>query len=360
MAATISATDTELQKPVNVIFQQTFLRQAMARCPYFVGSESAELIQHGGSATAKWRRYENISPSTTALAELTTTAAYGQGRDATAFSFTDVTATVAKYGQHSFITEEADLFNFSGQFDQLFRVHGIAAGRSANQLQRNIAEDNLTIIRAGGAASDGAIVNKIALTNIEAALLTLDVNSAQTFMPMTNGSVNQGTSPILPAFWAICHPYQGYDIAKMAGFIPVTNYAGQTRTAVGEIGAIQTAGRACRVITSEDATVDANAGGAVGTTGFRSTGGSTVDLFSCVIFGMNCLGSVGLGSSWSDGIYQAGDDLGPFTIRVGTPTVSPADPYGELTILSHKFWWAGTVLNSGWGRCIRSAATLVS
>lgn len=51
MALTISATDTELQKPVNVMFNQTLLRNARARAPYFAGTQKGVVTTQGGTAT---------------------------------------------------------------------------------------------------------------------------------------------------------------------------------------------------------------------------------------------------------------------------------------------------------------------
>src|SRR5687767_10829902 len=110
MALTISATDSELPKPINAVFQQTFLRRAQQHCPYYLGSMPGRLTKQMGTSTIKWRRVEAETPTTTALSELTGTAAYMQGRDADAPSITDVTATVAKYGQFYIVNEEVDLY----------------------------------------------------------------------------------------------------------------------------------------------------------------------------------------------------------------------------------------------------------
>ena len=88
MAQTISATDVELTKPVNVVFQQTFLRRAQQVCPYFTGSVAGVLNKQQGTSTIKWRRIEQETPSTTALTELTTTSSYMQGRDSDTPTFT--------------------------------------------------------------------------------------------------------------------------------------------------------------------------------------------------------------------------------------------------------------------------------
>ncbi|KKL28692.1 hypothetical protein LCGC14_2372630, partial [marine sediment metagenome] len=56
MTITGSAT---LTGPVDVVFQQTLLRNARPLAPYFVASETGELAEHRGTFTVTWRRIEN-------------------------------------------------------------------------------------------------------------------------------------------------------------------------------------------------------------------------------------------------------------------------------------------------------------
>lgn len=358
MAQTISATDTELQKPINAIFQQTLLRNAQARAPYFAGTTPGSIQKNGGTATIKWRRIENLTPTTTALSELTTTASYMQGRDSSAASFTDYTATIAKYGQFYILNEEVDLFNYNGTTDKLMRTLGISAGRSMNMLQRDVVDDNATLVRAAGAASDGVVTSKITAASIYSVINTLSRNSATTFEPMSTGSTNIGTVPILPAYWGFCHPDVAYDIGQLSGFVSVEKYAGQVSTVMGEFGIVSSAGQAVRFIQSEDATLDANAGGSLGSTGLRSTGGSTIDLYTTAIYGMDAIGSVGLGEQYPDGVFRAGDDLGPVeVIAKGLGSGGTSDPYNEIQTLAWKSWHAGKILNANWVRAVRSGAT---
>jgi hypothetical protein len=96
------------------VFVQTFLRRAQQNCPYFMGTDPGQLMKQAGTSTIKWRRIEQETPTTTALTELTTTSSWMQGRDADTPTFTDVTATVAKYGQFYIVNEEVDLYNPNG------------------------------------------------------------------------------------------------------------------------------------------------------------------------------------------------------------------------------------------------------
>jgi N4-gp56 family major capsid protein len=206
MAQTISATDVELTKPVNAVFQQTFLRRAQQNCPYFAGTVPGSLTKQMGTSTIKWRRIEQETPSTTALTELTTTASYMQGRDADTPTFTDVTATVSKYGQFYIVNEEVDLYNPNRTTNELVAVLGESAGRSLNQLMRDVMEDNATQHYAANVASTAAVNTAVTTGDLNYAVNVLTRNSARTFSPMTSGSTNISTAPILPSYWAICPP----------------------------------------------------------------------------------------------------------------------------------------------------------
>lgn len=365
MALTVSATDTEVQKPVNVIYQQMLLENARPLAPYFVGTTPGQIQQNGGSATIKWRRYNTsadhasgIAPTTSALSELTGEASYMQGRSSSTVHFSDVTAAVSKYGQFYILNEEVDVFLPNGTMAGITRTLAISAGRSLNQLQRNVAEDNLTIVQAGGAASDGANSSKITLAAIASVVNTLARNSAMPFAPMATGSQNIGTVPLLQAFWGINHPDVAYDVTQLgSSFTSVEKYAGQVQTLPGEYGAVSVGGYAVRFVQTPDASIDVDSGATVGSSGLRANS-ENVDLYTTVIYGQDCLGSVGLGTSFADGIYRAGDDVAPIQmIAKGRGSGGTSDPFDEISTLAWKSWHAGAELNSNWGRAIRSGAT---
>jgi len=351
----ISATDTELQKPVNVLFQATFLRQAMPLAPYFSGTVSGELEKSKGTSTVKWSRIDEISPSVTPLSELTGNASYMQGRTAAALSRTDVTATVAKYGQFIILNEEVDVFSFSTQADQIFKALGIAAGRSINQLQRNVGEDNATLKYSNG-ASDAAVNTAITMNSIKSVVNTLTKQSAIPFTPTTTGSQNVGTQPILPSYWGLCHPDVAEDVEGLSGFKSVETYASQVATSPGEFGYVKAAGYGVRFIQSPDAGVDSETGALVASTGMR--GGTNIDLYTTLIYGQEAIGSVGLGKPHTDGIFHAGDTLDAIDIiPKDSKSGGTSDPFEEISSLAYKVWHAGTILNTNWVRGIRSAAT---
>ena len=358
MAATISATDTELQKPVNVVFQQTFLRRAQQVLPYFAGTMPGTLSTQGGTSTVKWRRIEQEDPTTTALSELTGTASYMQGRDASTPTFTDVLATVSKYGQYYIVNEEVDLYNPNRTGAELVAVLGESAGRSLNMLMRDVMEDNFTKRYAENGTTDGGVHTPVTVAELNRTGNELTRNSARTFTPMTTGSQNTGTAPILRSYWGICHPDVAHDIAGLTGFKSVETYAGQVAIVEGEFGHYARAGRGIRFVMSEDASIDYNTGAAQSGEDVRALSG-IADLYTIVVYGEDAVGSVGLGMRHTDGIYRAGENNGAFEL-IYTGPGGPGDPFREIRTLAWKAFFAGAILNSNWGRAIRVAATDLS
>jgi N4-gp56 family major capsid protein len=360
MALTVTATDTELQKPVNVVFEQTFLRRAQQVCPYFAGTKAGSISKQMGTSTIKWRRIEQETPSTSALSELTGEAAYMQGRSADTPTFSDVIATVAKYGQFYIVNEEVDLYNPNGTTDELVAVLGESAGRSLNMLMRDVMEDNATARFANNVASAAAVKAVPTVGGFDRIINELGRASARVFMPMTTGSQNIGTAPILPSYWGLTHPDTAYDISKMSGFKSIETYAGQTQTVVGEFGYYNSAGRGIRFVMSEDASVTAGAGAPISAADLRSTSGDA-DLYYTVVYGEDAFGSVGLGKQQTDGIYRAGENKGSFEM-IFHPRGSggTSDPFNEIATLAWKAFFAGASLNANWSRVYVTGSTNLS
>jgi len=358
MALTITDDATILTKPINAVFQQTFLRRAQQVCPYFTGSVPGTLNRQQGTSTVKWRRIEQLAPSTSALSELTGALGFMGGRSSVTPTFTDVLATLSKYGQFYIVNEEVDLYNPNGTTNELIGTLGESAGRSLNQLMRNVVEGSLPQAYANNVASLAAVVAKVATGDLNYTINQLSRNSGRTFTAMSPGAVEIGTVPILPSYWAFCHPDVAADVAALSGFTSVEKYAQQVSIAIGEFGTYSLAGRGLRFIQSEDASISAGAGAS--STTVRNTT-SVADVYSVSVIAQDALGSVGLGMRHTDGTYKAGDNTGGWEI-INHPLGSSgaADPFNEIATLSYKTFFAGAVLNSKWGFSIRCASGLIN
>lgn len=356
-------TTTTISGPVNVVFQETLLRNAKANCPYFAGSAPAEISQHQGTFTAKWRRIENLTPITTPLAELTGAVTFPT-RNEVQPSITDVTATVSKYGNFMFLNEEVDLVNFNGQADKLMEIVGINAGQSLNRLQRNVLEDSLTAVLGGSATTATGISGAptasgfIKRSDIANLVNTLQRNIGMKFKPQTTGSQNIGTTPIRQSYIAFCHPDVEEDLRTLTGFNSVETYSGQTETMEYEVGHVG----GVRFIATPEASIDVTTG--VAATGSATTCGRSTatryDVYNTPVIAQDCVGSVGFGFEHIKEAYMAGDKLpGVQVISKARGSAGSADPLNEVSSLGWKSWHAGVVLNSAWGRTLRHAASIL-
>jgi len=370
MALTVSATDTEVPKPVNVAFEQTLLRNARPLAVYFIGSQPGNLMEHQGTASIGWRRFNTsadnasgIAPTVTALSEITGNAAYGMGRTPDVVHRSDTTATVAKYGQFFYVNEEVDVFNFNNTMDGIVQTLAISAGRSLNYLHRNTIEDNVTLRYANNEASDGLVEDVVSVGDLDRSINEIASLYAMPFHPVSNGSTNTGTVPLMSSLWAFCHTHVAYDVSKLTGFQSVEKYAGQVATAPGEIGFYGIAGLGVRFISTPEASIDVGAGQTA--SGDVRLTSSAADLYTIVIKGMHCDGSVGLGVQMPDGRFVTGEN-NPGSIKLivkGRNTNKPSgldDPFDEMMSVAWKSYYAGAVLNSSWARGIRVAATNLS
>lgn len=347
-------TTTEISAPVNNVFQVNLLRNAKALCPYFVGMVGAEIMEHQGTFTARWRRIENLTPTTTPLAEITGSLAFPT-RTPDQPTITDVTATVQKFGNFFFLNEEVDLVNFNGQTAKLSEVLGINAGQSLNRLQRNVLEDNSTAVFHAGAttATDVGGQGGISLGDIAFTINALHNQNAMKFTPILGGSQNIGTTPLRDSFWGICHVDTEEHIRTLNGFNSAETYYTQVELAPGEFGAVG----GVRWISTTEAGIDADSGATVtgtATTDGRTTSGTSYDVYNTMIIGREAAGSVGFGFEHIKTIYRAGDTLpGVMMISHMRGSAGAADPLNEVSSLGWKSWHTGTILNSNWLRVVR-------
>jgi N4-gp56 family major capsid protein len=353
MANAHITSSTDIAAPVNRVLMENFLRRAKQVAVYLHGTSAATLEEHKGSLTVLWRRYEHLTPTTTALSELTGNVAFPV-RTASTPSVTNVTGTVAHYGDWILIGKETDLINPAEQDMELMDVIAAQAGRSVNQLVRNEMEDNATQIRQGGVASNSLIDSKLTRATIRNAHTTLQGNTAFKFMPDTTGDVKQGTVPIRSSFLGFCHYFQEPDIRDTGGFISAEAYGDQVALMGNEIGIID----GVRVISTEEASATANAG-ATGTTGLRSTGGSNIDLYEMIVLGQFAVGTVGLNANLPESMFDAGDSVPTVSVTMIRASRTVVDPHAELHGVSWDVFMDVQILNTSWIRRLTSGAAIL-
>jgi len=348
-------TTTEISTPVDVVFQTTLLRNAKAMCPYFEGTEPASVAEHGGTFTAKWRRIDGLTVPSSALTELTGSLAFPT-RTPDQPSVTDITATVSKFGNFIYLTEEVDLGNYTGQTDKLMEILGINAGQALNRQQRNEMEDNSDQVFAGAGATTATAVGigdsdaEISASVVANAVNQLNNQDALKFAPQSMGSTNVGSSPIRDAYIGFCHVDVEEDLRAIAAFIETQQYGSHTSLYKGEIGQLG----GVRFISTTEASIDASTGATVSGTAtahHRSSGSNRTDVYNMVVMGRDSVGSLGFGFEHVKETYMAGDSMpGVQMINHSRGSAGSADPLNEVSSLGWKSWHAAKILNSNWIR----------
>jgi N4-gp56 family major capsid protein len=332
------------------------LSAARKKLPYFNGTLPGTLEKSKGSASVKWRRIENLAAATSALSEVTGTAAAFLGRSAVQPTITDVNVAMAKYGNAILTTEEVDLYNVNSKTAQLMETLGANAGESLNILMRDVFDSGATEVRyAGGVASASAVAAAITANDIKYAVNWLNRNSAMTFTPFGYGSQNYNTSPIRSSYYGICHPDVEEDIRDLSGFVPVEQYGGYTATEPFEFGTVG----GVRWAVTEIAPITSNASG-TSDNALRSTSGNNLDVYKSFIYGREAVGSVGLGNMHAKSSMEMYNPMKPPAVELiqHAPGSSGIfDMYNEMGSIAWKSFFAGKVLNANWIVEVQTAAS---
>lgn len=345
MSAVITNLITNVTAPVNFYLMQGLLKAARANMPYFNGSLPGELMENKGAYSVRYERIENLTAATTALGEPTGDATFFNGRDSVNPTVTRIDATMAKYGNVITLTEEVDLIQVNARAMRFMDTLGENAGRSLNILQQTAIRSGATNKRQGAAAAnDAATVTAISAADIRSVVNNLNRNDAMVFAPLSDGSTNIGSIPIRASYFGTCHPDVEEDIRQITNFNPVENYSSHTMIYPGEFGSLG----GVRWCVSTLAAVT-SAAGTTSIVGFRGAGTETNDVYSCLIYGKEAMGSVGLGETMTKEIYQGGDVIPAVQLISHAPGSSGvADPLNEVGSLGWKAFHAGVVLNAAW------------
>ena len=262
-----NTTLTQVTAAVNNFYDKVLLRKAV---PLFVHTRWAQVrdIPAGNTLVIKFRRYTLLTAATTALTE-------GVTPSGSQLAITDVTATVAQYGDFVTLTDLLVLTTLDPVLTETAEVLGIQAGDTLDQLTRDVIAAGTTIQYASTATTRLTVTSAMKLTKaeIQEAVRTLKVNNARKITSMIDPSTGFNTSPVDAAFIGIVHPRTTYDLKNIAGFIRVEEY-GQKKAMPGEIGALDEV----RFIETTNAKV------------FASGGAGSIDVYGTLIIGTDAYG----------------------------------------------------------------------
>lgn len=249
-------------------YDRTLLYRAVA---YFVHTKYAQvrdIPRNGGTNTIKFRRYGNLSAATTALSE-------GVTPSGSQLSVTDITATVAQYGDYITITDVIDYESKDPVLIEAAEILGDQMGDTLDQLTRDVLAAG-TVVTYVGDTSRGGITTTdlITATEVRKAVRTLKNAKARRLTRMINASTGIATEPVSAAYIGLVHPDTTYDLQDETGWVPVEKYSSSMNVMEHEVGKLNDV----RFIESTNCKV------------FADAGFGSIDVYATLIMGADAYG----------------------------------------------------------------------
>jgi len=256
---------TEVANAVNNFYDRTMLKAARPLLIHLKWAQVRDLPRNS-SLVIKFRRYSLLSANTTALTE-------GVTPSGTALSVTDVTATVAQYGDYVTLTDKLQFSTLDPLLTETADVLGQQAGNSLDQICRDVIIAGSTVQYASTATARTGVTSSMKITRDEVrqAVRTLHSNDAKKMTRMVNPSTGFNTSPINAAFIGIITENTLYDLKNETGWVPVEEYASQKDVIEGEVGKMDDV----RFVMTTNARI------------FAAGGSGSIDVHGTLIIGMD-------------------------------------------------------------------------
>lgn len=225
-------TTTQVASAVNNFYDRVMLKAARPLLVHLRWGQVKD-IPRNNSEVIKFRRYSLLTANTTALSE-------GVTPSGTSLTVTDVSATVAQYGDYITLTDFLQFTTLDPILTETADLLGQQAGNSLDQIARDVLIAGSTVQYASSASSTNTVAAGMTLTAAEVreAVRTLQGNDAKKITRMVNPSTGFNTSPINAAFVGIISHNSLFDLKQEVGWLPVEQYATQSNVMDGEVGTI--------------------------------------------------------------------------------------------------------------------------
>ena len=188
-------------------------------------------IPMNNSNVIKFRRYGNLTAATTALVE-------GVTPSGSQLSKTDITGTLAYYGDFVTLTDRLTMETEDPVRLEANEILGDQAGDTLDQLCRDVLVAGTSVIYTSTNTQRTQVAATQVLTTamLDTAVETLKANKARYITSFVDATTGISTIPLPPCFVGICHVYTSKTIQAMTGFTPVEKYAQAGTRMEGEIG----------------------------------------------------------------------------------------------------------------------------
>ena len=281
----------------------------------------------------KFRRYSQLAVASTPLTEGVTPAG-------SSLAVTDITATLAQYGDYITLTDMVSMTNQDAVVTEATDVLGDQAGTTIDQARRDVLVAGTNVLYANAVANRAAVNVKFTSVDLDKAIRFLKVQNAKYVKDGIMPSDAVGTGSVRKSFIAVVHPDVEFDLENITGYRSVSDYGSQEAVMEDEIGAYKN----IRFVSSTNAKIFAGAG-AAGTTVYKNNG-ANFDVYVTLIFAANAYGVCPL----------SGEAMKSYVKALGS--AGTADPLEQRSTVGWKATTTTKILNDSWMVRIESAASL--
>lgn len=273
------------------------------------------------SKVVKFRRYSALPSTPVALTEGVTPA--GQQ-----LAVTDITATLAQYGDKTTITDVVLDTHEDPVMNEAINLLGEQAAEMIEKMRFGYLKAGTNVQYANGAARN-AVNTAISLAVQQRAVRTLKRQNGRPITEIVASSARYDTAAVAPGFVGLIHPDLESDVRAMTGFVPAEKY-GTTTPWENELGKVNDV----RYVTSTIFEPWADAGGAKGA--MLSTTGTNADVYPVLYLARDAYGIVALKGQYA---------VFPMIVN---PKPSDSDPLAQRGHAAWKSMQVCTILNDNW------------
>jgi N4-gp56 family major capsid protein len=267
----------------------------------------------------KFRRYTALSTIPTALTEGVTPA--GQ-----TLAVTDVTATLAQYGDKTTITDVILDTHEDPVLNEAVNLLGEQSAQMIEKMRFGVLKAGTNFAYANKVATRNAVVTALTLADQQRSVRTLKRQNARFITEIVQSSARYETANVSPGYIGLIHPDLEGDVRAMSGFIAAERYGTMTPFE-NELGKVNDV----RYLTSTIFEPFADAGGAKGL--MLSTTGTSADVYPVLYLGRDAYGIVALKGQYA---------VMPMIVN---PKPSDSDPLAQRGHASWKTMQTCVILN---------------
>lgn len=327
-----TTTLTQVAPGVQAFYDRNLLMRAQPAEVHGRFGQKRPISKRSGNQI-KFRRYSQLAAASTPLTEGVTPAG-------SSLAVTDLTATLAQYGDFITLSDMVSMVNQDAVVTEATDVLGDQAGTTIDQARRDVLVAGTSVSYSGTATSRATVATKIAAADLDKAIRTLKVQNAKYVKEGIGASDKVGTASVRKSFIAIVHPDVEYDLESITGYRSISDYGSQEGIMDDEIGAYKN----IRFVASTNAKIFAGAG-AAGTATFKNNG-TNYDVYVTLIFADNAYGVCPL----------SGEAMNTYVKALGS--AGSADPLEQRSTVGWKATTTTKILNDAWMLRVESAASL--